>query len=85
MTRIHKDLYTTTEESSQQTIDKCKGFSRIPKQIKILDLCTDIAIGGRPFTFFDTKPVRELVSYALKGSKEAEQSIGSQKVRTSDL
>lgn len=63
---------------SQSSIDKF-----LVQKMGILDICTDIAIDGRPFSHFDSTPVKKLVEYAVLGAKETKQTISGAKVRES--
>lgn len=48
-----------------------------------MSLCADIAISGRPFSLFDSEPMRKIIGYALKGSDQSGDTgvISGQKVR----
>lgn len=76
--RFHKAVHDNLikGKDSQPTLDVF--FS---KQSGILDLCTDIAIDGRPFRQFDSPSMKTLVGFASLGAKEPKLVISSAKVR----
>lgn len=80
--RFHKDVFTamTTEnepaKSIQPTIDKF-GFGGP----KVMNLCVDLAIEGRPFSMFDSVAMKQLVELAYRGVGQKPQSVDNQKIR----
>lgn len=60
----------------QPTLD-----SFVVKKGAILDLCTDLAIDGRPFALFDSPSLKKILDFAVLGAKEPKQSFSGSRVR----
>jgi hypothetical protein len=73
-TLIYDGMITAVQP--KQTMDRF-----VVKGKQVLELCTDIAIDGRPFRLFETTPMKRLIQLAVLGAKETQETITGSKVR----